>query len=282
MKQLLLIALCVSIPFASEASACSKCGYSSCRLVRSYGKGYSASSFKQQVIVNKTVQPSYVPQTIIFNNSGTAPQVLSQGQTVYGASTYQQAIGPYKTSSADQLHLANRLAGSIEALATQASQQLKSETEVNRLLGASQALATTINAARESTASATQQQSFVVTIGADGQVNMQTITAQAHQAITTGPATGTQPNPNPSPAPNQGTGILSLKCGSCHGPAKPNPDGGISIHDDAAFVKGFSANIQRLIANPSTIPSDGMRQAFESLTPAEQAQLIGSVVLREQ
>lgn len=268
-----VISLAFVAMMAVDASACGGCGsYSHCKFVRNY-----SHSYRPKVVIQKQAYPSYVPpnQQFIFVNPGTAPQILSQGQTYYGQPSYQQAIQPYKTSSADQLHLANRLVGTIESLSTQASQSLKSEVEVNRLLGASQALSTTIHAAREHTAALSASQSFVVTVGANGEVQMKTLTAQQQGQV--GRQHVTQ---QPADAP-QTAGILSLKCGSCHGADKTAPPGGLFVHDTATFNGGFSDRISDLLDNPAVISDAGMRSVFENMSEGDGDSLVGAAKRRE-
>ncbi len=247
-----VIAVVVLLGSVNLADACSRCGsFRSCR--------FRSHSTKR--IYVKRAAPSYVPQTIIFNNAGTVPQILSQGSTAYG---YRQPslnleLQSYRTNSADLLHLAERRSAGVDELAKLAAKQMDSETEVNRLIGSAQALSMTINAAREHTASLVQPQSFVVTVGPSGETKLQSL--RAHQRIKVKAPSDTQANAQPG-----GAGILSTKCAMCHGADSASPNGGIYVHDEATFGLDTYKQIREWVTDPSGIKNDKMRQVFTDLT----------------
>ena len=154
----------------STADACTRCGI--------FGLRCRFRSHSTVHHVNRYIPPANLNQTFVF---GGVPVSQSFGTSTFGYSasqqysqSYQSLVQPYRASASDLINQLSRTNDNVQALTNVAAKQLDRETEVNRLLAASQALTATINAAREETAQLNQAQSMIVTIK-NGKVEVQPI-----------------------------------------------------------------------------------------------------------
>ena len=244
--------LTISAIFASDASACGRCGIfgRGCR----FAQVHHVQQFVAPVVVDPhaVVAPYQQPQSIVVQNNyppsnGVLPIIAQTGQTAYGL---QAAFQPYRLDPDAVLRQAAELTKAAQNLADQGLKGYSSTASLALTLQASQpAIAAAVNAPQQFVAPAGQgiSQSIRLSQNLDGSWKVDVDSGAGGQyASIPGAATGQvgSGSPNSSPgghpvpgeipgevpglSPNAGIGALLKKhCASCHGKDQASPKGGL-------------------------------------------------------